>query len=72
VLFYSGKELKYMEDNLEQLQEVKNTEIQGTVKCPSCGSGDTVETGSYVSSRDQCMVFEYRCSSCGHVFEING
>ena len=62
-----------MEDNLEQLQEVSggDKEIQGSIKCPNCGSEVTVETGSYVSSRDHCMVFEYRCSNCGQVFEIN-
>ena len=62
-----------MNDNTEQLQEVSggNSENQGAAKCPNCGSYVTTETGSYETSRYNCMVFEYRCSNCGEVFEVN-
>ena len=62
-----------MEKNQEQLQEVARgeKEFHGEASCPNCGSGKTVQTGSYVSSRDQCMVYEFRSRDCGQTFEIS-
>ena len=61
-----------MNDNEEMLKEVAGGKEEASgVKCPACGSTNVTESGSYVSSRDQCMVFEYRCQDCGQTFEIN-
>ncbi|MCR5096569.1 MAG: hypothetical protein K6A70_07495 [Erysipelotrichaceae bacterium] len=61
-----------MNDNEEMLREVAGgKEESGDVKCPYCGSANVTETGSYLSSRDQCLVSEYKCGQCGQTFEIN-
>lgn len=61
-----------MNDNEEMLKEVAGGKEEASgVKCPACGSAKVTETGSYLSSRDQCLVTAYKCQECGQTFEIN-